>query len=133
MLLLCTLTRSMSYIEDFFRKFDTPRTSTETVFTGTGSDELINPYPYTEEPASKICNPRRRCMLNPCINVWSEWSEWTACSHICGKGLRTRNRQCIATLGEEQVCDGDNVQFQPCFLRECKDSDYLFMSGENIL
>lgn len=128
LMLSCKLTDSMGLIEDFFRYFDRDgKRSVNATGTGIDSEELKYPGPYIE-PASKICDPNRRCMFDPCTNEWSEWSEWTPCSHICGKGTRARHREC---LGEYQVCDGPNVDFQECFGKECQVTDYMFGSEED--
>ena len=59
-----------------------------------------------------------------CISVnglWSEWSEYSACSLTCGGGYYSRNRTCIfeddAPHGSE--CFGNDTQTDACNGEAC--------------
>ncbi|KAK7100531.1 A disintegrin and metalloproteinase with thrombospondin motifs adt-1-like [Littorina saxatilis] len=48
---------------------------------------------------------------------WETWSEWSACSATCGKGQRSRSRQCVdgASRGQGQTqCAGTGKETDDC-------------------
>lgn len=55
---------------------------------------------------------------------WGQWSDWSTCSHTCGKGLRTKQRYCLGeltewTLSSESCGDEHSLVKEQCFLKEC--------------
>ncbi len=53
---------------------------------------------------------------------FTPWSEWTACSASCGRGIKTRSRSCISafsTVGIDSSCLGPKVQTKRCRIRRC--------------
>uniref|UniRef100_A0A674IEM5 Adhesion G protein-coupled receptor B2 n=1 Tax=Terrapene triunguis TaxID=2587831 RepID=A0A674IEM5_9SAUR len=73
-----------------------------------------------------------------CIAVhglWEEWSPWSLCSVTCGRGARTRTRQCVAPQHGGKACEGPEVQTKPCniaicpaYHEMCKDEYVLLMT-----
>ena len=57
--------------------------------------------------------------------AWSTWEEWSPCSKTCGKGDKTRIRECNnpAPLFGGKSCDGNATE-----AAMCKDAD---CPGEN--
>ena len=45
---------------------------------------------------------------------WSDWSEWTACSHPCGQGSRSHTRECIFGVKGQDGCLGEKQEYEPC-------------------
>ncbi|XP_053392555.1 netrin receptor UNC5C-like isoform X2 [Mercenaria mercenaria] len=47
---------------------------------------------------------------------WSTWSQWTACSASCGRGIQKRQRSCSnpAPKGGGNGCPGESVQRESC-------------------
>lgn len=39
--------------------------------------------------------------------MWTEWSEWTACSVTCGGGRRRKERECVRPDTGARVSDAD--------------------------
>ena len=48
---------------------------------------------------------------------WMAWSQWSSCSVTCGKGVRSRSRECS---GDASMCSGDNKEVQFCGSNECR-------------
>lgn len=59
---------------------------------------------------------------------WSLWSRWSACSVSCGRGWKTRRRQCNSPRPKHggAECQGIPVQRRQCFalLRDCPGKKY---------
>lgn len=57
----------------------------------------------------------RNC-TKPCECKFSNWSEWSPCSHSCGSGfsLRTRN-----VLTDNKACNDSLEESKPCYLGCC--------------
>uniref|UniRef100_A0A8C4W5U2 Adhesion G protein-coupled receptor B2 n=1 Tax=Gopherus evgoodei TaxID=1825980 RepID=A0A8C4W5U2_9SAUR len=51
--------------------------------------------------------------------LWEEWSPWSLCSVTCGRGARTRTRQCVAPQHGGKACEGPEVQTKPCNIAIC--------------
>jgi len=54
-----------------------------------------------------------------CLSVnggWTTWSEWQACSVVCGTGSQKRTRTCTqpAPANGGAGCSGDAEETQPC-------------------
>ncbi|ODM96143.1 Netrin receptor UNC5C [Orchesella cincta] len=47
---------------------------------------------------------------------WSQWSPWSDCQGLCGKGVQKRTRMCNspAPLNGGRPCSGSSVQKQDC-------------------
>ncbi|XP_038062286.1 uncharacterized protein LOC119732714 [Patiria miniata] len=60
----------------------------------------------------------RRCPETPRVDgQWSDWSEWTQCSAMCGPGEQTRHRLCDSPhpAGEGALpCEGAMTEDQDC-------------------
>ena len=63
--------------------------------------------------------------------VWSEWSNWSACSVSCGGGTQSARRTIVqqATGGGEE-CSGKPTKSKSCGTSKCpvrKSIDYIFL------
>uniref|UniRef100_A0A452HQP3 Uncharacterized protein n=1 Tax=Gopherus agassizii TaxID=38772 RepID=A0A452HQP3_9SAUR len=65
---------------------------------------------------TRICNNTATC---PVHGLWEEWSPWSLCSVTCGRGARTRTRQCVAPQHGGKACEGPEVQTKPCNIAIC--------------
>ncbi|XP_033738097.1 SCO-spondin-like isoform X2 [Pecten maximus] len=61
------------------------------------------------------------CNLRPCPvdGNFTEWMEWSECSHTCGGGNRTRDRECVGTMHGGNLCEGQYNQTEGCNSHEC--------------
>ena len=64
----------------------------------------------------------QECNSNDCP-VWTEWSEWTACSVTCGGGKRQKSRECVLPDGarsdEPLFCPGNDLMEEKCNENKC--------------
>jgi len=51
--------------------------------------------------------------------VWSEWSNFEACSDTCGGGTQLRTRTCTPPINGGKPCSGDTEEQQDCNLQPC--------------
>ena len=60
----------------------------------------------------------------PINGGWSQWLEWSHCSHTCDIGERHRERECVAPSPANggDMCLGDIRQYATCFLSKCATS-----------
>ncbi|XP_068698443.1 uncharacterized protein [Montipora foliosa] len=72
----------------------------------------------------------RACNSQPCGDIdggYSEWTEWSVCSHTCGGGSAVRHRLCVNPPQQEngQFCDviGPDVQTKQCNTGNCRDAN----------
>lgn len=59
----------------------------------------------------ETCNSSIPC---PVDGVWSDWSNYTACTASCGQGIRTRTRLCVNQAYGGQSCFGSATQTESC-------------------
>lgn len=59
--------------------------------------------------------PHKEC-YPPVNGHWSKWSEWSACSTLCGRGNITRTRSCTdpAPANKGADCVGENKETAAC-------------------
>ncbi|CAC5418366.1 Adhesion G protein-coupled receptor B2,Coadhesin,Thrombospondin-1,Adhesion G protein-coupled receptor B1,Mucin-like protein,Hemicentin-1,Adhesion G protein-coupled receptor B3,Thrombospondin-2 [Mytilus coruscus] len=55
----------------------------------------------------------------PVDGEWTNWSEWSTCSHLCGGGVMFRNRTCTEPRYNGDKCRGNNTEFQECAQIPC--------------
>ncbi|XP_052000373.1 adhesion G protein-coupled receptor B1-like isoform X7 [Xyrauchen texanus] len=67
------------------------------------------------EKQTKFCN----IAVCPVDGVWNEWSSWSSCSSSCSNGTMQRTRECNGPSYGGLECQGEWLQKQDCFLREC--------------
>ncbi|XP_051577246.1 adhesion G protein-coupled receptor B1 isoform X3 [Myxocyprinus asiaticus] len=67
------------------------------------------------EKQTKFCN----IAVCPVDGVWNEWSNWSSCSSSCSNGTMQRTRECNGPSYGGLECQGEWLQKQDCFLREC--------------
>lgn len=67
-----------------------------------------------------------RCRNRKCLQPaqqdrgrWGQWSFWEQCSATCGRGAKSRYRQCIGH-SSTKYCIGKSFQTVPCNLPECQ-------------
>ncbi|KAF1567528.1 Adhesion G protein-coupled receptor B2, partial [Eudyptes schlegeli] len=65
---------------------------------------------------TRTCNNTATC---PVHGAWEEWSPWSLCSVTCGRGARTRTRQCVAPQRGGKACEGPELQAKPCNIASC--------------
>ncbi|KAL3886510.1 hypothetical protein ACJMK2_026495 [Sinanodonta woodiana] len=60
----------------------------------------------------------------PGPGVWTEWTQWSACSTSCGSGFRYIARFCINpnTEKEKHDCVGHAVESQSCQVKQCSEA-----------
>ncbi|WAR23497.1 SSPO-like protein [Mya arenaria] len=63
----------------------------------------------------KDCNTH----LCPMDGVFSEWSEWSECSHSCGRGNTFRNRTCYGPYNGGAPCEGPAFETEYCNPASC--------------
>ena len=57
-------------------------------------------------------------MTEDCL--WSEWSDFSACTKTCGDGLRTRDRSIEQnSINNGKPCEGKNSDTEACKLNDC--------------
>ncbi|KAL3886467.1 hypothetical protein ACJMK2_026452 [Sinanodonta woodiana] len=72
-------------------------------------------------PGESIDTESCRNVLCPGPGVWTEWTQWSACSTSCGSGFRYIARFCINpnTEKEKHDCLGRAVESQSCQIQQC--------------
>ncbi|XP_052105775.1 SCO-spondin-like [Mytilus californianus] len=55
----------------------------------------------------------------PIDGEWTNWSEWSTCSQLCGGGVMFRNRTCTEPRYNGDNCRGNNTEFQKCAQIPC--------------
>ena len=58
---------------------------------------------------------------------FTDWSEWSECSHTCGPGTHTRSRECSIADPGDSFCQGDTNQIGDCNLVPCPSMYYSYM------
>ena len=68
-----------------------------------------------QETEMRACN-LGKCFIN---GGWSVWSNWSACTVKCGKGLRIRTRKCNSPLPQNNGlnCSGDSIMVERCHVK----------------
>ncbi|XP_055749067.1 adhesion G protein-coupled receptor B2-like [Salvelinus fontinalis] len=71
---------------------------------------------------TRMCNNTASCPGDPALSavhgLWEEWSSWSLCSVTCGRGSRTRTRNCESGGGAKH-CGGPEKQTKPCNIAVC--------------
>ncbi|KAJ7991572.1 hypothetical protein DPEC_G00285260 [Dallia pectoralis] len=71
---------------------------------------------------TRMCNNTATCPGDPPLSsvhgLWEEWSAWSLCSVTCGRGSRTRARNCESG-GGAKLCGGPETQTKPCNIAVC--------------
>uniref|UniRef100_A0A4W5NNM7 Uncharacterized protein n=1 Tax=Hucho hucho TaxID=62062 RepID=A0A4W5NNM7_9TELE len=69
-----------------------------------------------------MCNNTATCPGDPALSsvhgLWEEWSSWSLCSVTCGRGSRTRTRNCESG-GGAKLCGGPEKQTKLCNIAVC--------------
>ena len=55
---------------------------------------------------------------------WSDWTQWTECSHTCESGTRGRRRECNSPAPRNNglTCPGTRDEAEGCNPQECPDA-----------
>ncbi|KAL3886468.1 hypothetical protein ACJMK2_026453 [Sinanodonta woodiana] len=66
--------------------------------------------------------------------VWTEWTQWSACSTSCGSGFRYIARFCINpnTEKEKHDCVGHAVESQTCQVKQCSEATTTATSNPHV-
>ncbi|XP_052223606.1 A disintegrin and metalloproteinase with thrombospondin motifs adt-1-like isoform X12 [Dreissena polymorpha] len=70
----------------------------------------------------------------PVDGVWSDWSAWTTCSVTCGKGYKSRDRNCqylTQNAPHGRNCNGNGTEAEFCKLAICPDSKDCYFCDDN--
>ncbi|XP_045550878.1 adhesion G protein-coupled receptor B2 isoform X1 [Salmo salar] len=71
---------------------------------------------------TRMCNNTDTCPGDPALSsvhgLWEEWSSWSLCSVTCGRGSRTRTRNCESG-GGAKLCGGPEKQTKLCNIAVC--------------
>ncbi|XP_052325701.1 adhesion G protein-coupled receptor B2-like isoform X2 [Oncorhynchus keta] len=71
---------------------------------------------------TRMCNNTATCPGDPALSsvhgLWEEWSSWSLCSVTCGRGSRTRTRNCESG-GGAKLCGGPEKQNKLCNIAVC--------------
>jgi hypothetical protein len=59
----------------------------------------------------------------PIDGIWSDWSNYTACSSICGPATQYRTRRCTQPLNGGHPCDGASIETIDCNQGPCAHTD----------
>uniref|UniRef100_A0A673ZE43 Adhesion G protein-coupled receptor B2 n=1 Tax=Salmo trutta TaxID=8032 RepID=A0A673ZE43_SALTR len=80
---------------------------------------------YDDDDDLKVKTQRPRSADQPGVfqaqtvhGLWEEWSAWSLCSVTCGRGSRTRTRNCVSG-GEAKLCGGPEKQTKLCNIAVC--------------
>ena len=67
----------------------------------------------------------------PSDGAWSNWSQWSQCSVSCGRGIKTRIRDCDdpPPVNGGADCTGINIQRTHCH-QTCKKSQPIRVEGK---
>lgn len=71
-----------------------------TCSTSCGPGTMTRQRGCHREPCDGSAHERRSCNLAVCASPpgqWSSWNEWSDCSRLCGRGIRSRSRSCIGS------------------------------------
>jgi hypothetical protein len=57
----------------------------------------------------------------PIDGNWSAWSAWSQCSATCGKGYKSRKRNCNNPSPKHngRDCEGENIEYEECKSKPC--------------
>ncbi|XP_052257629.1 SCO-spondin-like [Dreissena polymorpha] len=95
-----------------------------TVTCGTGSQyrnrTCEGPY-HSGENCSGAWDELRDCNTDMCPidGIFGEWSQWSDCSHSCGRGSTFRNRTCFGPYNGGAECVGSIEESQFCNPSSC--------------
>uniref|UniRef100_A0A6Q2ZLQ4 Adhesion G protein-coupled receptor B2 n=1 Tax=Esox lucius TaxID=8010 RepID=A0A6Q2ZLQ4_ESOLU len=80
---------------------------------------------YPDDDDLKVKTQRPRSADQPGVfqaqtvhGLWEEWSSWSLCSATCGRGSRTRTRNCESG-GGAKLCGGPETQTKLCNIAVC--------------
>ncbi|VDM53470.1 unnamed protein product [Angiostrongylus costaricensis] len=89
-----------------------------TCSTSCGPGTMIRQRGCHREPCDGFAHERRSCNMGVCESQrgrWTQWNEWSDCSRLCGKGIRSRSRTCIGS-----GCYGSNSDQSFCNEHQCE-------------
>ncbi|XP_072034381.1 adhesion G protein-coupled receptor B1-like [Amphiura filiformis] len=113
----CPAWSSWSYSECSVTCGSGTRTRTRTCVDPDPSDDITTCSGDSQEPAD--CATQIPCTGEP---VWSEWSEYSACTVSCGGGRQTRLRECLDTNKQDDVTctPGSSQETTDCNTQLCQ-------------
>uniref|UniRef100_A0A8C4QIS0 Uncharacterized protein n=1 Tax=Eptatretus burgeri TaxID=7764 RepID=A0A8C4QIS0_EPTBU len=79
---------------------------------------IQSPFASCDSPQQQLrdCNNSDVC---PVDGAWKEWSSWSLCSFTCGRGVRTRSRDCRGPHSGGLPCEGTGTQTKVCNIALC--------------
>ncbi|GMT32401.1 hypothetical protein PFISCL1PPCAC_23698 [Pristionchus fissidentatus] len=87
-----------------------------TCSTSCGSGTLTRQRFCQREPCDGSATERQSCNEGSCPAAegkWTSWNEWSSCSRLCGRGLRSRSRacyegSCAGLANEQEFCNEES-------------------------
>jgi len=94
------------------------------VTCGVGTAERTRPVLTPTSHGGKDCpliSERYQCVMQPCATdcVVSTWTEWSACTELCGGGWRERHRSLLADAEQGGTCTLDFSHNESCNTADC--------------
>ena len=73
---------------------------------------LPSPTPNSHLPSGPVC---------PTHGKYGEWSGWSSCSVDCGRGVKSRERECDNPAPSDggDDCEGSAMEFTECIQPAC--------------
>lgn len=93
-----------------------------------GTDKVITGIQrkYNHRAKDRIFSVKTCSILEPVNCEWGTWTEYSACSEMCGEGIKKRKRQqVVSDKFGGKPCVGNNTETIECNEEECQGSgDY---------
>lgn len=74
------------------------------------------------------CVHINRTALTPIDGGWSNWSEYSRCSRMCGGGVQSSTRSCDypSPSNGGKYCIGTRIKYRSCYIQDCPEGHLDF-------